>query len=154
MSAIGRTVSTGILVDDYDQLVDTTDILVDDPIWSGDNVLSLAAFNTAGQFGSFSGATLEAETITAEFNSHEMGHALCTELWPVVDGAAPQMELRWRATLGAEQRTSGLQPVNRVGFAQVRGRGGYHQFRMVHPAGAAWTRRHGINAKFRMAGRG
>lgn len=157
LGVLGHSITTAKLVDDIDELLDGSDISelrLDDPIWSGDNIRSLAAFDSTGRFGSLSGPALEAEIMTSERQLADGQQALVNELWPLVDGAPAEAALGTRKTLGQPIVWTGYKAPNRVGFCPLRGRSSYHSARVRVPAGVDWKFAQGVRMPFRPAGRG
>lgn len=158
LSCVGTSVATARLLDDIDEPIDGgiySELRIDDPIWSGENILNEAVFDASGQFGSLTGLPLEAELETGEYNLSDGQESLVNELWPIVDGA-----LRCQAALGTrklpEQDVSwtGYSTRNRVGFCSRRGRSRYHSARVKIPAGDDWSFAQGVRMPFIAAGRG
>lgn len=100
---------------------------------------NIAAFDTSGQLGFFTGDTLEAELETAE-QALSPKRMLINGMWPVTDAATVYGSVVTRDTLHATSATEGTEgQLNDDGYIPLLDEGRYVRGRVRIPAETVWS---------------
>lgn len=142
--------------DNVDSLLgfaDDTDVLVDDPLFTGAGRLLLGAFTSDHELGFFNGDNLEATVDTGEAQLSQGQRSLVTGATPIVDGAAaPSVTLGTRDNLGSSVAWGSPQGADEDGFCEFLKDARYHRFRITVAAGTDWNHIIGIEPEFKPSG--
>lgn len=149
-----RAYSLGYTLDSLDTLttnIDNFDIPLDDPSLTGGN-LTINGWGSAYQLGPFSGATLEAELITGDFEVHPKKRTYISAVEPFIDTTSVTVAVAPRETLGGTVTYQDAQPLEVNGQASADASGRFHRFKMTVTAGATWTDATGIDLEAQLDG--
>jgi hypothetical protein len=141
-------VTTGKVIDDITDIVDTMDMPVDSTEFQG-GVKTFGAFTSSNELSTFSGAGAAAvvETATTELTPDTGSFVTGAKLKGNVSDYTMQVG---KATL-ADDTLSWSAPStrsSRTGMVPFRSDGKFHRFRVNAAAGGTWTHLHGISAVF------
>jgi len=133
--------------------IDSLPYSLDSSYWTGPLSLLLFAFDTAHKSGSFSGATLQAEVETGEFNPATLlrtgpgsgGRSIVRGCRPLIDGGNPQIQIGARETQQASVAYGPKVDLTAAGLAPVYQSGRYFRIKATVPAGAIWSNMQGID---------
>lgn len=130
-------------VDNLDDLYSTIDaaagVLVDDPTFTGDGRLNLAAFTTAFKLAYFTGQNLAPTVDTQEAQLIPGRRARVFGARPLIEGAATaSMQLGSRNLTSDTVSWSSAVPMNSNGVCPFRSDARFHRGRITIPAGAEW----------------
>ena len=143
-------------IDNIDTLygnLDAIPISLDSGLLTGSGKASLGAFGTDHTLGFFNGANMAAVMETTEGNINAGGRALVTEVWPLIDGGSPSVQIGTRE-LPQDSVTWGstvAQIAN--GMVPMLSNASYHRARIITAAGANWAHCSGIDITVRKVGR-
>lgn len=136
IEAFFEFVSSGLTLDQLDTPlpagIDIDSIPVDSDAFKG-GALSLQAFNSSHEAGTFSGAALAGEVDTKEIGQENRDRQLVTGVRPLVNGPAadPSVQLLTRERQDANAVANGPYGMNSIGEANMRVSARYHRARVT-----------------------
>lgn len=142
-----RALSPGWTLEDLDTVYATLEDVpgsLDDPIWRGSKIPTLAAFDTSHKLAIFAGDTLEAVVETQETQPFENRRAHIDSVIPLTDAPVCAVAARLRdrqVDTPADSISGGLYDNGRM-VLDVIGR--YVAFKLTIPAGTEWTEAQGL----------
>ena len=122
-------------------------------VLTGSGKASLGAFGTDHTLGFFNGANMAAVMETTEGNINPGGRALVTEIWPLIDGGAPGVQIGTRELPQDTVTWSSTVAQIANGMVPMLSNASYHRARIITAAGANWTHCAGIDITVRKVGR-
>lgn len=145
-------VTTGVVIDDITDIVDTVDIPMDSTAYQG-GIKTFGAFTSSDELQTFAGdaAAFTVETTTTELTPDGGSFVQGAKLKGNVTDYTIQVG---RATLpdGALTWSAPSIRSSRTGMCPFRSDGKYHRFRVNGTAGGSWTHLHGITPFFIQSG--
>lgn len=105
----------------------------------------LSLFGSDFKVAFFEGPNLEAKIPTVEGQISPGATTFVTQIWPLVDGGTPSIQIGARNRLIDSVVWSGASTINQTGFCPVRVKARYHQALITIPSGDSWNFVEGID---------
>ena len=150
-----RALSPGWTLEDLDSVYASLEDVpgsLDDPIWRGSKIPTLAAFNSTHELAIFGGDALEATLETVETEPFPGRRAHLDSIIPLTDAPSCSVRARLRDRQADAASDSVAVGLDDAGRCVIDACGRYMAWQLTIPAGAEWTQAQGLEVSAQPAG--